>query len=112
MLKRFGMNSAWIGEHHFSSLGVLSCPDLELAFIGAFTEHIRLAPALTLPHELVPISNICVPTNRIPPTADLKSGRRLEMRLVGSFSQQLKGDRIGFATGTEFVLTMPRHPGS
>jgi len=22
-----GMHSAWIGEHHFSTLGVLSCPD-------------------------------------------------------------------------------------
>ena len=26
-----GMHSAWIGEHHFNSLGVLSCPDLVLA---------------------------------------------------------------------------------
>ena len=25
-----GLNSAWIGEHHFSTLGVLSCPDLVL----------------------------------------------------------------------------------
>ena len=28
---RLGMHSAWIGEHHFSTLGVLSCPDLALA---------------------------------------------------------------------------------
>ena len=28
-----GMHSAWIGEHHFNSLGVLSCPDLVLAYI-------------------------------------------------------------------------------
>ena len=26
-----GLHSAWIGEHHFSTLGVLSCPDLVLA---------------------------------------------------------------------------------
>jgi alkanesulfonate monooxygenase SsuD/methylene tetrahydromethanopterin reductase-like flavin-dependent oxidoreductase (luciferase family) len=43
-----GMHSAWIGEHHFNSLGVLSCPDLVLAFIAARTRHIRLAPAVTV----------------------------------------------------------------
>jgi alkanesulfonate monooxygenase SsuD/methylene tetrahydromethanopterin reductase-like flavin-dependent oxidoreductase (luciferase family) len=43
-----GMNSAWIGEHHFNSLGVLSCPDLVLAYIAARTKHIRLAPAVTV----------------------------------------------------------------
>ncbi len=45
---RLGMHSAWIGEHHFSTLGVLSCPDLTLAYIAARTERIRLAPAVTV----------------------------------------------------------------
>jgi alkanesulfonate monooxygenase SsuD/methylene tetrahydromethanopterin reductase-like flavin-dependent oxidoreductase (luciferase family) len=43
-----GMHSAWIGEHHFNSLGVLSCPDLVLAYVAANTRHIRLAPAVTV----------------------------------------------------------------
>jgi alkanesulfonate monooxygenase SsuD/methylene tetrahydromethanopterin reductase-like flavin-dependent oxidoreductase (luciferase family) len=43
-----GMHSAWIGEHHFNSLGVLSCPDMVLAYIAARTRHIRLAPAVTV----------------------------------------------------------------
>src|SRR3954467_12672316 len=43
-----GYNSAWIGEHHFSTLGVLSCPDLVLANIAAKTSKIRLAPAVTV----------------------------------------------------------------
>ena len=42
------MHSAWIGEHHFNSLGVLSCPDLVLAYIAARTHRIRLAPAVTV----------------------------------------------------------------
>ena len=42
-----GMHSAWIGEHHFNSLGVLSCPDLVLAYIAARTQRIRLAPAVS-----------------------------------------------------------------
>src|SRR6201993_3141462 len=46
--ERLGMHSAWIGEHHFSTLGVLSCPDLALAYIAARTARIRLAPAVTV----------------------------------------------------------------
>ncbi len=43
-----GMHSAWIGEHHFNSLGVLSCPDIVLANVAARTTRIRLAPAVTV----------------------------------------------------------------
>jgi alkanesulfonate monooxygenase SsuD/methylene tetrahydromethanopterin reductase-like flavin-dependent oxidoreductase (luciferase family) len=43
-----GMHSAWVGEHHFSTLGVLSCPDLLLANVAARTKRIRLAPAVTV----------------------------------------------------------------
>ena len=42
------MHSVWIGEHHFSSLGVLSCPDVVLAYIAARTRYVRLAPAVTV----------------------------------------------------------------
>ena len=45
---RLGMHSAWIGEHHFSTLGVLSCPDLALAYVAARTSRVRLAPAVTV----------------------------------------------------------------
>ena len=45
---KLGMHSAWIGEHHFNSLGVLSCPDLVLSYIAARTSRIRLAPAVTV----------------------------------------------------------------
>ena len=46
--EELGMHSAWIGEHHFSTLGVLSCPDLVLSYIAARTRRIRLAPAVTV----------------------------------------------------------------
>lgn len=45
---QLGFHSAWIGEHHFSSLGVLSCPDLVLSYAAARTKNIRLAPAVTV----------------------------------------------------------------
>jgi alkanesulfonate monooxygenase SsuD/methylene tetrahydromethanopterin reductase-like flavin-dependent oxidoreductase (luciferase family) len=41
--EEIGMHSAWIGEHHFNSLGVLSCPDLVLAYVAARTKRIRVA---------------------------------------------------------------------
>src|SRR6266480_1840797 len=43
-----GLHSAWIGAHHFSTLGVLSCPDLVLAHVAARTTKIRLAPAVSV----------------------------------------------------------------
>jgi alkanesulfonate monooxygenase SsuD/methylene tetrahydromethanopterin reductase-like flavin-dependent oxidoreductase (luciferase family) len=46
--EELGLHSAWIGEHHFNSLGVLSSPDLALAYIAARTKRIRLAPAVTV----------------------------------------------------------------
>jgi alkanesulfonate monooxygenase SsuD/methylene tetrahydromethanopterin reductase-like flavin-dependent oxidoreductase (luciferase family) len=46
--EQLGMHSVWIGEHHFNSLGVLSCPDLVLATIAAQTRRVRLAPAVTV----------------------------------------------------------------
>ena len=46
--EELGMHSAWIGEHHFNSLGVLSCPDLVLAYVAARSRRIRLAPAVTV----------------------------------------------------------------
>src|SRR5512138_3503243 len=45
---RIGMHSAWIGEHHFDSLGVNSRPDLLLANIASVTKNIRLAPAVSV----------------------------------------------------------------
>jgi alkanesulfonate monooxygenase SsuD/methylene tetrahydromethanopterin reductase-like flavin-dependent oxidoreductase (luciferase family) len=43
-----GLHSVWIGEHHFSTLGVLSCPDLVLANVAGRTKRIRLAPAVSV----------------------------------------------------------------
>src|SRR3984893_7052709 len=43
-----GLNSAWIGEHHFNLLGVNACPNILLAKIAGATSRIRLAPAVVL----------------------------------------------------------------
>ena len=68
-----GLHSAWIGEHHFSTLGVLSCPDLVLANVAARTRRIRLAPAVTvLPlHQPIRVAEQWA-------TLDLLSGGRVD----------------------------------
>ena len=43
-----GYHSAWIGEHHFSTLGVNSSPELLLSYLAARSTKIRLAPAVTV----------------------------------------------------------------
>ena len=45
---KLGYHSAWIGEHHFDSLGVNSCPQMLLASIAPVTQRIRLAPAVAV----------------------------------------------------------------
>ena len=45
---RLGYHSAWIGEHHFDSLGVNSRPGTLLASIIPETKDIRLAPAVSV----------------------------------------------------------------
>ncbi|MGH7124107.1 MAG: LLM class flavin-dependent oxidoreductase [Stellaceae bacterium] len=68
-----GYHSAWIGEHHFNSLGVLSCPDLVLAHAAARTKKIRLAPAVTV----LPLHNPIRVAEQWA-TLDLLSGGRVD----------------------------------
>ncbi|HEV3175928.1 MAG TPA: LLM class flavin-dependent oxidoreductase [Stellaceae bacterium] len=68
-----GYHSAWIGEHHFNSLGVLSCPDLVLAHAAARTKRIRLAPAVTV----LPLHNPIRVAEQWA-TLDLLSGGRVD----------------------------------
>ena len=60
-----GLHSVWIGEHHFSTLGVLSCPDLVLANVAARTRQIRLAPPSPFCHC---ITRSALPNNGPPST--------------------------------------------
>lgn len=70
---RLGYNSAWIGEHHFDSLGVNSRPDLVLASLISETQNIRFAPAVSvLPlHHPVHVAETWA-------TLDLLSGGRVD----------------------------------
>jgi alkanesulfonate monooxygenase SsuD/methylene tetrahydromethanopterin reductase-like flavin-dependent oxidoreductase (luciferase family) len=68
-----GMRSAWIGEHHFNSLGILSSPELVLGYVAARTRQIRLAPAVTV----LPLHNPIRVAEQWA-TLDLLSGGRVD----------------------------------
>jgi alkanesulfonate monooxygenase SsuD/methylene tetrahydromethanopterin reductase-like flavin-dependent oxidoreductase (luciferase family) len=78
-----GLHSAWIGEHHFSTLGVLSCPDLVLANVAARTRRIRLAPAVTvLPlHHPIRVAEQWA-------TLDLLSGGRVDFGAARGYDRR------------------------
>ena len=48
LAEKLGLNSAWIGEHHFNRRGCVSVPAVVLANIGAATTRLRLGPAVVV----------------------------------------------------------------
>src|ERR1700675_1374816 len=109
-----GMHSAWIGEHHFNSLGVLSCPDLVLAFIAARTKRIRLAPAVTvLPlHHPIRVAEQWA-------TLDLLSGGRVDFAVGRGYDRReylpfhvsFEDNQGIFEEGLELVRELWQAPG-
>src|SRR5580658_4838013 len=103
---RLGMHSAWIGEHHFNSLGVLSCPDLVLSYIAARTERIRLAPAVTvLPlHHPIRVAEQWATLDLLSGgRVDWAAGRGYDRREYEPFNVDFSDNQAVFEEGMELV---------
>jgi alkanesulfonate monooxygenase SsuD/methylene tetrahydromethanopterin reductase-like flavin-dependent oxidoreductase (luciferase family) len=103
---KLGMHSAWIGEHHFNSLGVLSCPDLTLAYIAAQTRHIRLAPAVTvLPlHHPIRVAEQWASLDLLSGgRVDFAAGRGYDSREYAPFGISFADNQSIFEEGFEVV---------
>jgi alkanesulfonate monooxygenase SsuD/methylene tetrahydromethanopterin reductase-like flavin-dependent oxidoreductase (luciferase family) len=101
-----GMHSAWIGEHHFNSLGVLSCPDLVLAYIAARTKHLRLAPAVTvLPlHHPIRVAEQWATLDLLSGgRVDFAAGRGYDRREYEPFNVSFDDNQGIFEEGLELV---------
>jgi alkanesulfonate monooxygenase SsuD/methylene tetrahydromethanopterin reductase-like flavin-dependent oxidoreductase (luciferase family) len=101
-----GMHSAWIGEHHFSTLGVLSCPDLVLAYVAARTKLIRLAPAVTvLPlHNPIRVAEQWATLDLLSGgRVDFAAGRGYDRREYQPFHVSFEDNQGIFAEGMEVV---------
>src|SRR3954471_11939442 len=103
---RLGMHSAWIGEHHFNSLGVLSCPDLVLAPVLDQTKHIRLAPgvAVLLLHHPIRVAEqwatLGLLSNGL---VDFAAGRGYDKREYDPFHVSFADNQGIFEEGLELV---------
>jgi len=103
---QLGMHSAWIGEHHFSTLGVLSCPDLVLSYVAAQTRRIRLAPAVTvLPlHNPIRVAEQWATLDLLSGgRVDFAAGRGYDRREYLPFHVSFEDNQGIFAEGMEVV---------
>jgi len=101
-----GMHSVWIGEHHFNSLGVLSCPDLVLASIAARTRHVRLAPAVTVAplHNPIRIAEQWATLDLLSNgRVDFAAGRGYDSREYAPFHVDFADNQSVFEEGVEVV---------
>ena len=103
---QLGMHSAWIGEHHFNSLGVLSCPDLVLSYIAARTKHIRLAPAVTVTplHHPIRVAEQWATLDLLSGgRVDFAAGRGYDSREYAPFHIDFKDNQSIFEEGLEVI---------
>jgi alkanesulfonate monooxygenase SsuD/methylene tetrahydromethanopterin reductase-like flavin-dependent oxidoreductase (luciferase family) len=107
--EKVGLHSAWIGEHHFSTLGVLSCPDLVLANVAARTERIRLAPAVTvLPlHHPIRVAEQWATLDLLSNgRVDFAAGRGYDRREYLPFHASFDDNQSLFEEGMELVRAL------
>ncbi len=104
--EEIGMHSAWIGEHHFSTLGVNSAPELVLTYVAAKTQRIRLAPAITvLPlHHPIRVAEQWATLDLLSGgRIDFAAGRGYDQREYGPFEADFADNAATFAEGLEIV---------
>ena len=104
-----GMHSAWIGEHHFSTLGVNSSPEVMLTFVAARTKHIRLAPAVTvLPlHHPIRVAEQWATLDVLSGgRLDFATGRGYDRREYGPFEANFEENDKVFAEGVEILTQL------
>lgn len=107
-----GMHSAWIGEHHFSTLGVNSAPELVLTYIAAKSKRIRLAPAVTvLPlHHPIRVAEYWATLDLLSGgRVDFATGRGYDRREYGPFNANFEDNASVFAEGLEIVQKLWAH---
>jgi alkanesulfonate monooxygenase SsuD/methylene tetrahydromethanopterin reductase-like flavin-dependent oxidoreductase (luciferase family) len=111
---KIGMHSAWVGEHHFDSLGVNSRPDLLLANIASQTKNIRLAPAVTvLPlHHPVHVAEMWSTLDLLSNgRVDFATGRGYDRKEYAPFGADFFASAEIFEEGIDVLLKAWNSPG-
>jgi alkanesulfonate monooxygenase SsuD/methylene tetrahydromethanopterin reductase-like flavin-dependent oxidoreductase (luciferase family) len=106
LAEKLGFHSAWIGEHHFSSLGVNSAPELVLTYVAAKTQRLRLAPAVNvLPlHHPIRVAEQWATLDLLSGgRVDFAAGRGYDRREYAPFGVDFETNAAAFAEGLEIV---------
>ena len=106
---KIGMHSAWIGEHHFNSLGVLSCPEIVLPNIASRARNILLAPAVTvLPlHHPIRVAEQWATLDLLSDgRVDFAVGRGYDRREYAPFHVSFEDNQGIFAEALELVRAL------
>lgn len=111
---RLGYHSAWIGEHHFDSLGVNSRPGTLLSSIIPETKNIRLAPAvsvLPLQHPIHVAEEWATIDLISGGRVDFAAGRGYDRREFAPFGASFMESAEIFEESMEVVLKAWNSPG-
>lgn len=111
--EEIGMHSIWVGEHHFSTLGVNSCPEMVLTYVAARTKNIRLAPAVNvLPlHHPIRVAEQWATLDLLSKgRVDFATGRGYDRREYGPLGANFEENAAVFAEGLEIIDRLWRSP--
>src|SRR5262245_30987357 len=112
--EKVGLNSAWIGEHHFNLLGVNASPIAMLSQIAGATRRIRLAPAVTLlpVHHPLHVAEEWATLDLLSGgRVDFAAGRGYDRLEYGPFQAPFEDSADIFAEGLEGVGRAWTEPG-
>ena len=112
--ERVGLNSAWIGEHHFNLLGVNASPHMLLAQLAGATQRIRLAPAVVLlpVHHPLQVAEDWATLDLLSGgRVDFAAGRGYDVKEYAPFNVPFERSAEIFAEGLEVVWRAWTEPG-
>src|SRR4051812_36406554 len=112
--EQVGLNSAWIGEHHFNLLGVNASPHMLLAQLAGATTRIRLAPAVVLlpVHHPLQVAEDWATLDLLSGgRVDFAAGRGYDVKEYAPFGMPFERSAEIFAEGLEVVWRAWTEPG-
>jgi len=112
--EQIGLNSAWIGEHHFNLLGVNASPLAILAQLAGATTRLRLAPAVTLlpVHHPLHVAEEWATLDLLSGgRVDFAAGRGYDRKEYEPFGAPFEQSAELFAEGLEVVWRAWTEPG-
>ena len=112
--EEIGMNSAWVGEHHFNLLGVNASPLALLAQLAGATKRLRLAPAVSLlpVHHPLHVAEEWATLDLLSGgRVDFAAGRGYDRKEYAPFQAPFEDSAKLFAEGLEIVWRAWTEPG-